>query len=143
MKIAIFIILRYLWIRVDDYGGYLTGQSSRSSSFYESPGRNDQPIEDTDDDDELNERNNPYAIQPNWRSSIPTQDLLEVDEHGTSTNEPSDHFFMNKGYRGGDAAKEVLEDMQPATISDLEIKSQAIEHYKIYKMASPSSPKRK
>ena len=87
------------------------------------------------DSDENYAQRSPYAIQPNWRSSIPTQDMLE--ENGTSTNEPSDLFFMNKAYRG-DAAREVLDDMQPVSQpSERDVKSQAMEHYTIYKMAYP------
>ena len=80
------------------------------SRKHESPGKGNQT--DSDVDDEEYYQSNPYAISPHWRSSVPTQDMLE--EPATTTNDPSDLFFMNRAYRG-DAAREVLDDMEPVS----------------------------
>ena len=65
-----------------------------------------------DDWDEGYDQGDPYAISPHWRSSVPTQDMLE--EPDNTTNEQSDLFFMNRAYQG-EAAREVLDDMAPVS----------------------------
>ena len=134
-----FLVLRYLWVKNEDEGSYQSDISSVSRK-HESPGKGNQTDSDVDDDEEYYQ-SNPYAISPHWRSSVPTQDMLE--EPATTTNDPSDLFFMNRAYRG-DAAREVLDDMEPVSLpSERDVKSQAMEHYQIYKMAQPPKHKRK
>ena len=77
--------------------------------------------------DEMYDSDDPYAIRPNWKETVRTQDMVE----GSTSNDPSSSFFFlnNRGFRG-DAARDLVEDMNSVSQrSEREVKSFALEHY--------------